>query len=133
MNDFVNILTHGRRLQGATKSLSLDELLDVQEKLASVIEKRREQLVAEQAELEEKKAKIEAIRQQMIEAGLDISDFDAEHNLKPKQSRRKGQKRPVRYVITKDGQETEWTGIGRMPLVFRDVLESGGSLEDYAV
>lgn len=133
MNDFINILTHGRRLQGATKSLSIDELLDVQAKLASVIEKRREQLVAEQAELEEKKAKIEAIRQQMIEAGLDISDFDAEHNLKPKQTRRKGQKRPVRYAITQDGQETKWTGIGRMPVVFRKILESGGSLEDYAV
>lgn len=133
MNDFINILTHGRRLQGATKSLSIDELLEVQEKLASVIEKRREQLVAEQAELEEKKAKIEAIRQQMIEAGLDISDFDAEHNLKPKQTRRKGQKRPVRYVITQNGKEIKWTGIGRMPVVFREVLESSGSLEDYAV
>ena len=133
MNDFINILTHGRRLQGATKSLSIDELLDVQAKLASVIEKRREQLVAEQAELEEKKAKIEAIRQQMIESGLDISDFYAEHNLKPKYTRRKGQKRPVRYAITQDGQETKWTGIGRMPVVFREILESGGSLEDYAV
>lgn len=133
MNDFINILTHGRRLQGATKSLSIDELLEVQEKLASVIEKRREQLVAEQAELEEKKAKIEAIRQQMIEAGLDISDFDAEHNTKTKQTRRKGQKRPVRYAITQDGKEIKWTGIGRMPVVFREVLESGGSLEDYAV
>ena len=80
MNDFINILTHGRRLQGATKSLSIDELLDVQEKLASVIDKRREQLAAQQAELEEK-AKIAAIRQQMLDAGLDITDFDAEHSL----------------------------------------------------
>ena len=133
MNDFINILTHGRRLQGATKSLSIDELLDVQEKLASVLDKRREQLAAQQAELEEKKAKIAAIRQQMLDAGLDITDFDAEHSLKPKQSRRKGQKRLIRYTIIKDGIETKWTGIGRMPVVFREALEAGNSLENYAV
>ena len=42
MNDFLEILTHGRRLQGAVKDLSTAELESVQEKLANIIEKRKE-------------------------------------------------------------------------------------------
>ena len=32
MSDFLDILTHGRRLQGAVKELSIEELEQVQEK-----------------------------------------------------------------------------------------------------
>jgi DNA-binding protein H-NS len=134
MTDFLDILTHGRRLQGATKSLSIAELEDVQQKLAIVIEKRREMAVAEQAELAEKQAKIAEIRQQMIDAGLDISDFDAQHaNPTVKVSKRKGQKRPIKYRIEQDGEVTNWTGIGRMPVVFREALAAGRSLDDFSV
>lgn len=132
MTDFINILTHGRRLQAATKELSLAELEEVQDKLTAVIEKRREQLIAEEAELAEKQAKIAAIKQQMEEAGLDVSDFN-DAILTPVKSKQSGQKRPIKYVITVDGQETKWTGIGRMPRVFADALEQGRSLEDFAI
>ena len=45
MSDFLDILTHGRRLQGAVKELSIEELEQVQEKLSGIIEKRKEKLV----------------------------------------------------------------------------------------
>jgi DNA-binding protein H-NS len=134
MTDFLDILTHGRRLQGATKSLSIAELEEVQEKLNVVIEKRREMQVAEETEIAEKQAKIAEIRQQMIDAGLDISDFDAQHaNPTVKVSRRKGQKRPVKYSIEQNGEVTKWTGIGRMPVVFREALAAGRDLEEFSV
>ena len=41
MNEFLDILTHGRRLQGAVKELSIQELETVQEKLANIIDKRK--------------------------------------------------------------------------------------------
>ena len=43
MSEFLEILTHGRRLQGAVKDLSVEELTSVQEKLNNIIEKRKEQ------------------------------------------------------------------------------------------
>lgn len=134
MSDFLHILTHGRRLQGATKSLSIEELREVVTKLEAVIEKRIELDAANAQQEAEKRAQIEKIREQMIAAGLDIADFDA--NLiapKKKGTRRKGAKRPIKYSITVDGSETKWTGIGRMPVVFNHALENGASLEDFLI
>ena len=45
MSEFLDILTHGRRLQGAVKELSIEELEQVQEKLSGIIEKRKEKLL----------------------------------------------------------------------------------------
>lgn len=134
MSDFTGILLHARRLQGATKDLSIDELKDAQEKLAGVIEKRIEMQAEDEALRAEKAAQIEAIKQQMLDAGLDISDFETSLSAdKTKRTRRRGAKRPIKYSITIDGVETNWTGIGRMPVVFSQALESGKQLEDFSV
>ena len=37
MSDFLDILNHGRRLQGAVKELSIEELESIQEKISSII------------------------------------------------------------------------------------------------
>ena len=134
MSEFSDILLHARRLQGATKDLSLDELFDAQEKLALVIEKRKELHAQYELENQAKIAQIEAIKKQMLEAGLDISDFDSSLvGDKPKRTRKRGAKRPVKYAITVNSDTTSWTGIGRMPVVFTQALANGKSLEDFAV
>ena len=131
MSEFLEILTHGRRLQGAVKDLSVEELTSVQEKLNNIIEKRKEQ----EAELikaqQEKLAKLEEIKKQMAEAGIDVADLQDVAETKPK--RKSGKKRPVKYKITVDGETIAWTGVGRMPVVFKDALEKGQSLEDFAI
>ncbi|MGB0216351.1 MAG: H-NS family nucleoid-associated regulatory protein [Alteromonas oceani] len=131
MSEFLEILTHGRRLQGAVKDLSVEELTSVQEKLNNIIEKRKEQ----EAELikaqQEKLAKLEEIKKQMEEAGIDVADLQDVAETKPK--RKSGKKRPVKYKITVDGGTVAWTGVGRMPVVFKDALAKGQSLEDFAI
>ena len=131
MSEFLEILTHGRRLQGAVKDLSVEELTSVQEKLNNIIEKRKEQ----EAELikaqQEKLAKLEEIKKQMEEAGIDVADLQDVAETKPK--RKSGKKRPVKYKITVDGETVAWTGVGRMPAVFKDALAKGQSLEDFAI
>ena len=131
MSEFLEILTHGRRLQGAVKDLSVEELNSVQDKLNNIIEKRKEQ----EAELikaqQEKLAKLEEIKKQMEEAGIDVADLQDVAETKPK--RKSGKKRPVKYKITVDGETVAWTGVGRMPVVFKDALAKGQSLEDFAI
>lgn len=131
MSEFLEILTHGRRLQGAVKDLSVEELNSVQNKLNNIIEKRKEQ----EAELikaqQEKLAKLEEIKKQMAEAGIDFTDLQEVAEAKPK--RKSGKKRPVKYKITVDGETVAWTGVGRMPVVFKDALAKGQSLEDFAI
>ena len=62
MSDFIDILTHGRRLQGAVKELSIEELESVQEKLANIVNKRKEKALEEERAEIEKREKLAAIQ-----------------------------------------------------------------------
>ena len=131
MSEFLDILTHGRRLQGAVKELSIEELEQVQEKLSGIIEKRKEKLLEQEKLKKEKLEKLAAIKQQMEEAGLNVEDLQA---LDTGTNKNVGKKRPVKYKLVDDkGEEHLWTGIGRMPRVYKDALDSGKSLNDYAI
>lgn len=131
MNDFLSILSHGRRLQGAVKDLSVEELENIAEKLSAIIEKKKQQELELQKQQEEKREKLEAIKKQMEEAGIDISDL--QEVTSEKSTKKAVKKRPVKYQITNNGETTSWTGIGRMPLVFKDAIENGKSLEDFTI
>ncbi|GAA0356280.1 H-NS family nucleoid-associated regulatory protein [Bowmanella denitrificans] len=131
MSDFISILTHARRLQAAVRELSVSELEQVAEKLAAVIETKKEQEAEKARELEKKQALKDAILKQMQEAGLDLDDLAGSEVGAP--SKRTGQKRPVKYKFTDNaGKEHTWTGIGRTPKVFAELKEQG-KLENYAV
>ena len=132
MSEFLDILTHGRRLQGAVKELSLEELSLVAEKLGNIIEARKvkeaEKIKAEQ----EKNDKLNAIKKQLEDAGLDIDDLQSLEG--GKKSKRSGQKRPVKYILVDDeGNEHPWTGIGRMPKVYSQALAAGKMLDSFKV
>tara|TARA_Y100001968_G_scaffold318000_1_gene347672 strand:+ start:395 stop:793 length:399 start_codon:yes stop_codon:yes gene_type:complete len=131
MSEFLDILTHGRRLQGAVKELSIEELKQVQEKLSGIIEKRKEKLLEQEKLKKEKLEKLAAIKKQMEEAGLNVEDLQA---LNTDVNKKVGKKRPVKYkLVDETGEEHLWTGIGRMPRVYREALDSGKSLDDYAI
>jgi DNA-binding protein H-NS len=131
MSEFLDILTHGRRLQGAVKELSIEELEQVQEKLSGIIEKRKEKLLEQEKLKKEKLEKLAAIKKQMEEAGLNVEDLQA---LNTDVNKKVGKKRPVKYkLVDETGEEHLWTGIGRMPRVYREALDSGNSLDDYAI
>lgn len=133
MNEFLATLTHGRKLQGAVKDLSLDELKQVAEKLQNIIEKRQQKEAELIQQQQQKQQKVEELRKQIEEAGLDLSDFEA-LTIKASKPVKPQKKRPVKYRIKgEDGQITEWTGIGRMPVVFANALKAGKSLQDYAI
>ena len=131
MSEFLDILTHGRRLQGAVKELSIEELKQVQEKLSGIIEKRKEKLLEQEKLKKEKLEKLAAIKKQMEEAGLNVEDLQA---LNTDVNKKVGKKRPVKYkLVDETGEEHLWTGIGRMPRVYKEALDSGKSLDDYAI
>jgi DNA-binding protein H-NS len=132
MSDFLAILTHGRRLQSAVKELTVDELELVVEKLVTIIDKKKQEELDRQNQIAEKQQKLAAIKQQMEEAGLDISDFQELSTEKTK-TKKTGKKRPVKYKIEHDGDIISWTGIGRMPVVFKNALNNGQSLDDFAI
>jgi len=132
MNEFIKTLTHGRKLQGALKDLTIPELEEVVVKLRNIIETRKQKESEKLAEEREKQSKIEAIQKQIEAAGITFEDLAASTGLAP--SKRAGQKRPIKYSIEdKDGEIHNWTGIGRMPRVFAEQIENGRDLEEFSV
>ncbi|WP_417682672.1 H-NS family nucleoid-associated regulatory protein [Pseudidiomarina aquimaris] len=134
MSDFLDILTHGRRLKAAVKELSIQELEEVEQKLAKVIADRRE----EEAELQkleaEKQRKIKELREAMAAAGIDAAELlegEVKTSSKPK---RKRAPKPAKYaIVDANGERKTWTGQGRMPNALKEALAQGKSLDDYLI
>lgn len=135
MSDFLNILTHERRLRANTKELSVSELEDVKEKLGRVIAARVEE-EAEQRQAEaEKQARVEAIRKQMEDAGLNLEDLAPELATTLGKGKQKAKRvaKQAKYQYQADGENKTWTGQGRTPKVIQQALDKGKSLKDFLI
>ncbi len=132
MSEFLQILTHGRRLQGAVKDLSSEELEEVIAKLISIIESKKEKEKEEKKVQAEKQAKIVQIQEQLKAAGLSLDDLN-ESELISKIGK-SGKKRPVKYkLVDSNGEPHFWTGIGRMPKIFSEALSNGIELDEFKI
>lgn len=131
MKDFLNILTHNRRLKSAVKKATVADLEKAHDQLGLLIEEKKVEEEALLQEEQEKEAMKASILSQMQEAGLDIADLAEEKASKPR--KRKTRKRAIKYRhVDKAGTEHTWAGVGRAPKVFAE-LKSQGKLEKYRV
>ncbi|PIE69677.1 MAG: hypothetical protein CSA21_01135 [Deltaproteobacteria bacterium] len=131
MDSIVKVLTHARRLNSATKKLSVQELYGIKEKLEKIIEQRLE---AEQEALKKDAEKIEKIKQykeMLAKDGINPGDLLTENGEK---GGRKRAPRPPKYKITDDSGKTRtWTGQGRMPNVFKEKVDAGIAIETFLI
>lgn len=132
MSNFVDILTHARRLNAATRELSVADLQEVATKLEGVIAQRMED-EAEQMRLEqEKQVHIDRIRREMEAAGLDATDlFGLATASKP--VRKRTPKPPKYEYLDDDGERRTWTGQGRNPRPIQRAIDAGGRKEDFLI
>tara|TARA_B100002049_G_scaffold165549_1_gene124285 strand:+ start:38898 stop:39293 length:396 start_codon:yes stop_codon:yes gene_type:complete len=131
MSEGLSIFGNIRTLRKEAKDYDLEALYEMRTKLNTVIQGREDEIAAQEAERKEKQNKIEAIKAQMAQEGLTMEDI-VKSASEPKINKPKT-KRPIKYSITVDGEEHKWTGIGRMPRVYQEALESGKKLEDFAI
>ncbi|MBR9727409.1 H-NS family nucleoid-associated regulatory protein [Shewanella intestini] len=131
MNEFINVLTHGRRFKAAVKELSLEELKDVAAKLNKVIDDREVEEQAEAAANAERNERIANILAQIEQNGLSIEDLGDITTAKAAPKKRAP--RPPKYQITVDGELITWTGQGRMPTVFKTEVEAGKSIDTFLI
>jgi DNA-binding protein H-NS len=120
----------------AAKPLDITDLKNLVKNLTATlqaVEKR------EAARDEKKKAlALKKLRAMMKESGLSPQDVaklaGAEPNAKIKRKsatkKKSAAKVPPKYQINVDGKVHQWTGRGRTPVVFREHVNNGGSLED---
>lgn len=131
MSEFLAILTHGRKLQGAVKDLSIVELEAVAQKLSTIIAVRKQKEAEQQQHELVKKAKLADILQQMQDAGIGMADLQQDTQ---KKSSKPQKKRPIKYSLKdENGDNHQWTGIGRMPKVYAKAIASGRKLSDFSI
>ena len=96
--------------------------------------------VAEKLEAAERQAEIKAIRSRMKEHGIDPTELGGTARKAPKKTstkpkakkpvaKTKGKSVPAKYRLKVGKTVNEWTGRGRMPVVFREHVEAGGDLQ----
>ncbi|MGV0087312.1 H-NS family histone-like protein (plasmid) [Rahnella aceris] len=132
MSEVLKSLNNIRTLRAQARETDLATLEEILEKLTSVIEDRRQEDEAASAEIAERQAKLEKYRQQLIEDGIDPSELlGTASAVKAKKSR---EPRPAKYKYTDENGETKtWTGQGRTPSAIKKLLDSGKTLEDFAI
>ncbi|MBS4433282.1 hypothetical protein E2566_08050 [Pectobacterium punjabense] len=81
----------------------------------------------------ERQAKIEALRAQLLEDGIDPSEFLGSASA-TKSAKSKREPRPAKYkYVDESGNEKLWTGQGRTPKAIAAAIESGKKLEDFKI
>ncbi|ATF50128.1 H-NS histone family protein [Citrobacter freundii] len=132
MTEAIKALNNIRTLRAQARETDLATLEDMLGKLTAIVEDRRQEESLALQQNAERQAKIEALRAQLLEDGIDPSELLGN----PKSSRPATVRapRPAKYkYIDENGDEKTWTGQGRTPKAIAAALEGGKALEDFAI
>ncbi|MGF1873402.1 H-NS family nucleoid-associated regulatory protein [Photobacterium indicum] len=128
MSDIMKLLLNLRSLRATCREYSLDQLNDALGKLNTVVNEREEEEVQQYNAEKEKREKLEAYRQMLIEDGIAPEELIASLAT-GKIVKKKRDPRPAKYRYTDEsGEEKTWTGQGRTPKFLQDK-----NLEDFAI
>lgn len=133
MSETLKALNNIRSLRAQSRELPLEILEEILEKLNVIVSERRDEESSRQAEINERKEKLEKLRQLMLEDGIDPSELlnYSSGSVKPKKER---SARPAKYQYQDENGETKtWTGQGRTPKAIADQISAGKALDDFLI
>lgn len=134
MSEALKALNNIRTLRAHARETDLATLEEMLEKLSAIIEDRREEESAVRKEQEERQAKLEAFRQNLLEDGIDPAELLATVGSSQPKAKSSRAPRPAKYkYIDENGNEQTWTGQGRTPKAIAAAIEAGKTLEDFAL
>ncbi len=137
MSDTLKVLSNIRSLRALAREITLEQLLEIQEKIDTVVTERKTAEAETMAAEKERLEKLEKYRAMLINDGIDPEELMA--SLGGVSSKTKTTKkrvsRPAKYkYIDEDGSEKTWTGQGRTPKVIRDAIEDNAkNLDDFLI
>ncbi|MDY4377236.1 H-NS family nucleoid-associated regulatory protein [Pectobacterium brasiliense] len=133
MSEALKVLNNIRTLRAQARETDLATLEEMLEKLTVIVEDRREEEASAQQQNAERQAKIEALRAQLLEDGIDPSELLGSASA-TKSAKSKREPRPAKYkYVDENGNEKLWTGQGRTPKAIAAAIESGKKLEDFEI
>ena len=126
MSDFIKTLLRKNSLRKQCQELSGSEIEKVIADLGDILEERKAEEAAMHAEQQAKMAAIDAIRETMRSAGVDLSDLMGMVEAAPKKQAVK-----AKYQITDaQGEVHSWSGRGRTPTAFAEYMAQKGISKD---
>jgi len=131
MSKNLSSLNNIRTLRAASRDLPLNELEELRQKFETVVNERREEKRAREAEAREKAEKLAFYQELLLEEGINPSELvnSASATVAGKKKRAK---RPAKYRYSdENGQVRYWTGQGRTPSAIKAAIENGQSLDDF--
>ncbi|AOR64639.1 H-NS family nucleoid-associated regulatory protein [Pectobacterium wasabiae] len=133
MSEALKVLNNIRTLRAQAREIDLATLEEMLEKLTVIVQDRREEEASTQQQNAERQAKIDALRAQLLEDGIDPSELLGTPSAN-KSTKAKREPRPAKYkYVDENGNEKLWTGQGRTPKAIAAALESGKKLEDFEI
>ncbi|BBB25371.1 H-NS histone family protein [Amphritea japonica] len=125
MTDFVKLLTRKNSLRKQCQALAGSDIEKAIADLTEILEEKLEQENALLVEERERLEKIEAIKQSMLEAGVDLNDLMTLVDTPVKK------KVAPKYQVTDaNGELHQWSGRGRTPAAFQAAFTAGKTKED---
>ena len=116
----------------ALKGLDIEQVERALQNLSAAAKTLKER--ESQRAQRKKEAAVKKRQSMMDELGISAKDIVASKkpgSVKKKTTGpKKGNKVAPKYQITVDGQIFQWTGRGRTPVVFKNHVDQGGSLDD---
>lgn len=126
-----NVLTNIRSLRVFVRELELNEMLEIQSKLNSVIDENLEAAKEKEQEQLEKEKKIADYLEMMQADGIAISDFVGIQSETKQKAKR--EPKPPKYKFDADGEVKTWTGQGRTPKALQALLDNGHTLNEFLI
>lgn len=136
MSEALKALSNIRSLRVLAREVSLEQLESAAEKLAIVIEEKREAMKAVELENAKRLAGLNKYKELLEQDGLSIEELAELLNgsALPSKKREARPARPAKYKFTDEfGNEKTWTGQGRTPLALQKALAEGKSLADFEI
>ncbi|KLN63217.1 MULTISPECIES: H-NS family histone-like protein [Vibrio] len=136
MSELTKTLLNIRSLRAFARELTLEQLEEALDKLATVVAERKEAEEAELAARAEQEAKLAAIADQIAKDGIDVEALISALAGESKGNKPKAKRapRPAKYhYIDASGETKTWTGQGRTPSVIQEQLDAGKPLDDFLI
>ena len=133
MSKNLSSLNNIRTIRAEARNMDLDLLEELRQKLETVVNERREEESAREAEAREKAEKLAFYQELLLEEGINPAELINSVSLSSTGTKRRA-KRPAKYRYSDDnGQVLYWTGQGRTPSAIKAAIENGQSLDDFLI
>lgn len=125
MTDFVKQLTRKNSLKKQCQALAAADIEKAIADLTEILDEKLQQEEAQATAERERQEKIDAIKQSMQDAGIDLDDLMGLIDAPVKK------KVEPKYQVTDDnGEVHQWSGRGRTPVAFQAYFAKGFNKED---